>query len=61
MKTDQESLVIMLDDIEKREGKLTEWEAGFVDSISNRIGGGKGLSEKQDECFTKIWERVTEL
>lgn len=61
MRTDYQSLVLMLDDIEQRESKLTDWEREFVDSISQRVGSGQGLTEKQDECLVRIWERVTDI
>ena len=28
----------MIDDCEKRESRMTEWEATFIDSISSQIG-----------------------
>lgn len=49
----------MIDDCEKRESKLTEWESGFIDSIRNRLEQEKPLSSKQTETLDKIWERVT--
>ena len=50
----------MLSDCEARESKLSDWEAGFIDSISAQIGRGGSLTQKQDETLSKIWERVTE-
>lgn len=49
----------MLDDLEKRESKLSEWERGFVDDISVQLGRGHALTPKQDETLSRIWERVT--
>lgn len=49
----------MVDDCEKRSEKLSEWEAGFIDSVSVQLGRGNSLTAKQDETLTKIWERVT--
>lgn len=49
----------LVDDCEKRESRLTEWEAGFVDSIRNQLENEKPLSAKQIETLDKIWERVT--
>jgi len=49
----------MIEDCEKRESKLTEWEAGFIDSLSSQIGKGRVLSDKQAQNPEKIWERVT--
>ena len=49
----------MVDDCEKRESKLTDWERTFVDSISDQLTKGRRLSEKQAELLDRIWERVT--
>jgi hypothetical protein len=49
----------MIDDCEKRESKLTEWEVGFLDSIKSQVGRDKPLSVKQVETLDRIWERVT--
>ena len=49
----------MIADCEARESKLSDWERGFVDSISDQLGRGKSLTAKQDETLTTIWERVT--
>ena len=48
-----------VDDCEKRESRLTEWESGFVDSIRHQLENEKPLSAKQIETLDKIWERVT--
>lgn len=54
-----EEITQMLDDIEKRESRLSDWESGFVDSISNRLREGLNLTDKQDQKLTAIWDRVT--
>lgn len=61
MKTDIESLVMMLEDIKKRVTKLNDWEAGFIQSVEKQIDKGQLLSAKQDQRFTEIWERVTDI
>lgn len=50
----------MIEDCEKRESKLSDWERQFIDDIAARIGRGQGLTPKQDERLTQIWERVTD-
>lgn len=50
---------LMIEDCEKRESQLTDWEAGFIDSISKQIAV-RPLSAKQAETLERIWERVTE-
>ncbi len=49
----------MLDDCEKRSEKLSDWECEFIDSISDQLGRGRGLSEKQEQILERIWEKVT--
>jgi len=56
MKTEVQQMV---EDLEKRESKLTEWERRFVDSMSLRLGRNEGLTRRQEEKLTEIWERVT--
>jgi len=58
--TSQDDLEIMLTDIINRESKLSDWETNFIDSISLKIEAKAGISEKQDETFTRIWHRVTD-
>ena len=59
MATWVDEYMTMVEDCEKRESKLTEWEAGFVDSIRHRLEKEQPLSAKQTETLDKIWERVT--
>lgn len=49
----------LLDDCEKREERLTDWERGFVDSLRRQIEQGRRPSVKQVETLDSIWERVT--
>lgn len=49
----------MVEDCTNRESKLSEWEVGFIDSITHRIEDGKILTAKQIEKLDAIWERVT--
>lgn len=48
----------MIADLEARESKLTDWERGFIDSISKQAET-RPLSEKQREILERIWDRVT--
>jgi len=56
MNAEQQQLV---QDIETRESKLTDWERNFIDSIQSQALKGIPLSTKQTECLNRIWERVT--
>ena len=49
----------MLADCEKRESKLSEWEASFIDSLQKYIADGRTPTAKQIACLDRIWERVT--
>lgn len=49
----------MIDDCEKRESKLSRWEAQFIDSLSHYLSKGLSLTPKQVETLEAIWEKVT--
>ena len=51
--------ITMLDDCEKREGRLTDWERGFVDSLREQITQGRKPTAKQAETLDNVWERAT--
>lgn len=49
----------MLDDCEKRESQLSDWEQGFIDSLGKQIADGRTPTPKQIEKLDAIWERIT--
>ena len=49
----------MVEDCEKRESRLTEWEQGFIESLRTWIENEKQLTPKQIERLNTIWERAT--
>ena len=49
----------LVDDCEKRESRLSEWEQNFISSIRDRLEEEKPLTPKQTETLDKIWERAT--
>lgn len=49
----------LLDDCEKREERLSDWERGFVDSLRQQIAAGCRPSQKQVDTLDTIWERAT--
>lgn len=51
----------MIDDCDKRESRLSEWDCSFIESIRSRLEQEKPLSTKQIETLDKIWERATAL
>ncbi len=54
--TEQQQLI---EDCERREERLTEWERSFIDSLSNQLASGRSLTVKQADRLGEIWERVT--
>ena len=58
--TTQDEVLQMISDCEARESRLSEWEAGFIDSINKQVEKDRSLTEKQDETLNRIWEKVTE-
>lgn len=55
-----EPYTTLLDDCEKREERLTDWERGFVDSLRRQIEQGRRPSPKQTETLDTVWERATQ-
>jgi len=60
MGTWADEYVILLDDCEKREQRLTDWERGFVDSLRTQIEKGYRPTKKQIDTLDTIWEKATE-
>lgn len=54
-----EDWISMVNDISKyRVKELTEWEEGFIESISERLEEGRPLTQRQSETLHKIWDKV---
>jgi len=49
----------MIEDCERREDRLTDWERGFIDSLRHRLEANNFLTFKQTALLDDIWERVT--
>lgn len=49
----------LIEDCEKREERLTDWERGFIDSLRRQLEAGHRPSAKQVEALDAAWERVT--
>lgn len=47
-------------DCERRESRLTDWERGFIDSVSRQLAAGRRLTERQADTLSTIWEKATE-
>lgn len=57
--SDGDDISQMIEDCEKRQEKLSEWEQSFIDSISHQLAKSGSLSPKQQERLEQIWERIT--
>lgn len=49
----------LIDDCEKRDSKLSAWDADFLASIRERIEQRRELTPKQSEKLDEIWEKAT--
>lgn len=59
MSTWADEYLTMLDDCEKREDRLSDWERTFVDSLRRQIEQGRRPSPKQIDTLDSTWERAT--
>ncbi|MCK4793826.1 MAG: hypothetical protein KAV87_59405 [Desulfobacteraceae bacterium] len=50
----------MVQDCEEREGRMSDWERGFISDMQGRIAANYWFTDKQKETIFKIWEKVTE-
>ncbi len=50
----------MIEDCEKRDTRLTDWEQQFIDSLGSQLAQGRRPSPKQIEVLDRIWEKATE-
>jgi hypothetical protein len=60
MSTWADEYLTLLEDCEKRDERLSEWELQFVDSLRRQIEDGKRPTEKQVDKLQGIWEKATE-
>ena len=49
----------LIEDCERREGRLSDWERGFLDSLSRQIAEGRMPTRNQIEKLDEVWDRVT--
>lgn len=48
-----------IDDLLAVESGLTDWEVGFIESVSRRVENGRlPLTDKQAATLHRIWDRV---
>ena len=51
--------ITQIEDCEKRQQHLTEWETTFLDSVKKQIEDGRRPSPKQIEILDRCWEKAT--
>lgn len=49
----------MIEDCQKRESRLTDWERDFIQSMSEWADKGRSFTPKQQELIDGIWETAT--
>lgn len=49
----------MVEDCMIRSEKLSDWEAGFIDSVSSQLDSGERLTQRAQDKLEEIWEAVT--
>ena len=59
MTTWADEYITQLDDCEKRQDRLTDWEVNFIDSLRRQLEAGRRLTANQVEKLDDIWERAT--
>lgn len=59
MSTWADEYLTMIDDCEKREQRLTDWERGFIDSLGRQLAQGRRPTDRQIETLDDIWEKAT--
>lgn len=50
----------LIEDCEKRDTRLTDWERNFVDSLGRQLADGRRPTPKQIEILERVWDKATE-
>lgn len=50
----------MVEDCMAREGRMNDWERGFISDLQDKISANYWLTDPQKEKVSSIWEKVTE-
>ncbi len=54
-----EEYLTLIDDCERRESRLSDWERNFVASLRTQIEAGRRPSAPQADKLEDIWEAAT--
>ncbi len=49
----------LIEDCEKRDENLSDWELSFVDSVKRQIENGRRPTPKQIDTLDSVWEKAT--
>lgn len=49
----------LVEDCERRESRLTDWERQFIDSLRSQLEEGRRPSKTQIEKLDEVWEKAT--
>lgn len=49
----------LIEDCERRESRLSEWEVGFIASLREQLERGRSLSDKQIDVLDRVWDQAT--
>lgn len=49
----------MVEDCEKRESRLDDWQRSFIDSIGRQLAEGRALTKAQADKLDEVWEHAT--
>jgi hypothetical protein len=49
----------LIEDCEKREEQLSDWQRGFIDSLRRQIEQGRRPTSKQIDALDTAWEQAT--
>ena len=59
MSTWADEYITLIEDCEERSDRLSDWEAGFIDSLRRQMEEGRSPTPKQVDCLDSIWEKAT--
>lgn len=55
---DVRQMLEMVEEILNEGRHVTKWEHSFLESLSDRLTQGRGLSEREEEIVVKVHERT---
>jgi len=57
--TSQDDTMVMIEDCEERESRLSDWDRTFIDSIKKTLTSGGSLTRRQLEALESVWNEAT--